>query len=157
MEFVNGWYILIIVSDTLTITGSALKIGIQTKVCLFLVVFAVELPYGNEPLVSRPSTLPLQYLTDYDVCSILLGTATLLVWVGVIRYLGFFKKYNVRASGWIWVCISSQAMCLKCTSVLDIDPHPKGSIPQCDPVLLLRGHDVPGILFLWLDCSRALS
>lgn len=33
MEFVNGWYILIIVSDTLTIAGSALKIGIQTKVC----------------------------------------------------------------------------------------------------------------------------
>ncbi|KAK5919715.1 hypothetical protein CgunFtcFv8_023586 [Champsocephalus gunnari] len=66
MEFVNGWYILIIVSDILTIAGSGLKIGIQTK-----------------------------YLTNYDVCSILLGTATLLVWVGVIRYLGFFKKYNV--------------------------------------------------------------
>ena len=32
MEFVNGWYMLIIVSDTLTIAGSALKIGIQTKV-----------------------------------------------------------------------------------------------------------------------------
>ncbi|XP_076600472.1 mucolipin-3 [Chaetodon auriga] len=66
MEFVNGWYILIIVSDTLTIAGSALKIGIQTK-CL----------------------------TNYDVCSILLGTATMLVWVGVIRYLGFFRKYNI--------------------------------------------------------------
>ncbi|KAJ3595648.1 hypothetical protein NHX12_004951 [Muraenolepis orangiensis] len=66
MEFVNGWYILIIVSDTLTIAGSMLKIGIQTK-----------------------------YLTNYDGCSILLGTATMLVWVGVVRYLGFFKKYNI--------------------------------------------------------------
>ncbi|AWP03893.1 putative mucolipin-3-like [Scophthalmus maximus] len=66
MEFVNGWYILIIVSDTLSIAGSVLKIGIQTK-----------------------------FLTNYDVCSILLGTATMLVWVGVIRYLGFFKKYNI--------------------------------------------------------------
>ncbi|XP_069548369.1 mucolipin-3-like [Brachyistius frenatus] len=66
MEFVNGWYILIILSDTLTIAGSVLKIGIQTK-----------------------------FLTNYDVCSILLGTATMLVWVGVIRYLGFFKKYNI--------------------------------------------------------------
>ncbi|KAM4605249.1 mucolipin-3 [Polymixia lowei] len=66
MEFVNGWYILIIVSDTLTIAGSTVKIGIQTK-----------------------------YLTKYDVCSILLGTATMLVWIGVIRYLGFFKKYNI--------------------------------------------------------------
>lgn len=51
------------------------------------------------PLVSRASALALQYLTDYDVCSILLGTATLLVWVGSIRYLGFFRKYNVSASG----------------------------------------------------------
>uniref|UniRef100_A0A672J744 Mucolipin-3-like n=1 Tax=Salarias fasciatus TaxID=181472 RepID=A0A672J744_SALFA len=66
LEFVNGWYILIIVSDTLTVAGSVLKIGIQTK-----------------------------FLTNYDVCSILLGTATMLVWVGVIRYLGFFKKYNI--------------------------------------------------------------
>ncbi|XP_015225364.1 PREDICTED: mucolipin-3-like [Cyprinodon variegatus] len=66
MEFVNGWYIFIIVSDTLTIVGSVLKIGIQTKV-----------------------------LTNYDGCSILLGTATMLVWIGVIRYLGYFKKYNI--------------------------------------------------------------
>ncbi|XP_008406348.1 mucolipin-2 [Poecilia reticulata] len=34
-------------------------------------------------------------LTSYDVCSIFLGTSTLLVWVGVIRYLGYFQKYNV--------------------------------------------------------------
>lgn len=31
----------------------------------------------------------------YDVCGILLGTSTLLVWVGVLRYLSFFQKYNV--------------------------------------------------------------
>lgn len=36
MEFVSAWYILIIVSDTLTIAGSAFKIGIQAKVCLAL-------------------------------------------------------------------------------------------------------------------------
>lgn len=47
MEFVNGWYIVIIVSDTLTIAGSALKIGIQTKVCLFVVGFPAELPRGS--------------------------------------------------------------------------------------------------------------
>ncbi|XP_072366416.1 mucolipin-3 isoform X1 [Scyliorhinus torazame] len=66
MEFVNGWYILIIVSDLLTIAGSVLKLEIENK-----------------------------SFASYDVCSILLGTATLLVWVGVIRYLGFFEKYNV--------------------------------------------------------------
>ncbi|XP_048473819.1 mucolipin-1a isoform X2 [Rhincodon typus] len=32
---------------------------------------------------------------SYDLCSILLGTSTLLVWVGVIRYLSFFQKYNI--------------------------------------------------------------
>ncbi|XP_068445746.1 mucolipin-3 [Clinocottus analis] len=66
LEFLNGWYILIIVSDTLSIIGSILKIEIQTKV-----------------------------LTSYDVCSIFLGTGTMFVWIGVIRYMGYFRKYNI--------------------------------------------------------------
>lgn len=66
LEFVSGWYILIIISDTLTIIGSILKIEIETKV-----------------------------LTSYDVCSIFLGTGTMFVWIGVIRYMGYFKKYNI--------------------------------------------------------------
>ncbi|XP_020489412.2 mucolipin-3 isoform X2 [Labrus bergylta] len=66
LEFLNGWYILIIVSDMLSIIGSILKIEIQTKV-----------------------------LTSYDICSILLGTGTMLVWIGVIRYMGYFRKYNI--------------------------------------------------------------
>ncbi|XP_074524557.1 mucolipin-2 isoform X2 [Halichoeres trimaculatus] len=65
-EFLNGWYLLVIVSDLLAIVGSILKMEIQAK-----------------------------SLTSYDVCSIFLGTSTLLVWVGVIRYLGYFQKYNV--------------------------------------------------------------
>ncbi|MXQ86100.1 hypothetical protein E5288_WYG002097 [Bos mutus] len=66
MEFVNGWYIMIIISDILTIIGSILKMEIHAK-----------------------------SLTSYDVCSILLGTSTMLVWLGVIRYFGFFQKYNL--------------------------------------------------------------
>uniref|UniRef100_A0A3B4AGS5 Uncharacterized protein n=1 Tax=Periophthalmus magnuspinnatus TaxID=409849 RepID=A0A3B4AGS5_9GOBI len=65
-EFLNGWYLMVIISDVLTIIGSILKMEIQAK-----------------------------SLTSYDVCSIFLGTSTLLVWVGVIRYLGYFQKYNV--------------------------------------------------------------
>ncbi|KAF7202356.1 mucolipin-2 isoform X1 [Nothobranchius furzeri] len=65
-EFLNGWYVLVIISDVLAIIGSILKMEIQSK-----------------------------SLTSYDVCSIFLGTSTLLVWVGVIRYLGYFQKYNV--------------------------------------------------------------
>ncbi|KAL8164612.1 UNVERIFIED_CONTAM: Mucolipin-1 [Gekko kuhli] len=66
MEFVNGWYILLVVSDILTVSGTVMKIGIESK-----------------------------NLASYDVCSILLGTSTLLVWVGVMRYLSFFQKYNI--------------------------------------------------------------
>uniref|UniRef100_A0A3B4ZJU5 Mucolipin 1 n=1 Tax=Stegastes partitus TaxID=144197 RepID=A0A3B4ZJU5_9TELE len=66
LEFINGWYILLIVSDILTITGSIIKIGIESK-----------------------------NFSSYDLCGILLGTSTLLVWVGVIRYLTFFQKYNI--------------------------------------------------------------
>ncbi|KAM4604380.1 mucolipin-1a [Polymixia lowei] len=66
LEFINGWYILLIVSDILTIIGSIIKIGIESK-----------------------------NMSSYDLCGILLGTSTLLVWVGVIRYLTFFQKYNI--------------------------------------------------------------
>uniref|UniRef100_A0A8C5QUV3 Mucolipin TRP cation channel 2 n=1 Tax=Leptobrachium leishanense TaxID=445787 RepID=A0A8C5QUV3_9ANUR len=66
LEFINGWYILIIISDLMTIIGSIMKMEIKAK-----------------------------NLTSYDICSLLLGTSTLLVWVGVIRYLGYFQKYNV--------------------------------------------------------------
>ncbi|XP_062264739.1 mucolipin-1-like [Platichthys flesus] len=66
MEFINGWYILLIISDVFTIVGSFIKIGIESK-----------------------------NLSSYDLCGILLGTSTLLVWVGVIRYLSFFQKYNI--------------------------------------------------------------
>lgn len=66
LEFVNGWYLLLIISDILTVSGTIMKIGIESK------TFA-----------------------SYDVCSILLGTSTLLVWVGVIRYFSFFQKYNI--------------------------------------------------------------
>ncbi|KAJ3614338.1 hypothetical protein NHX12_017912 [Muraenolepis orangiensis] len=45
MEFINGWYILLIVSDFLTITGSIIKIGIESK-----------------------------NMSSYDLCGILLGT-----------------------------------------------------------------------------------
>lgn len=66
LEFINGWYLLLIISDILTIVASFIKIGIETK-----------------------------NLASYDVCGILMGTSTLLVWVGVIRYLSFFQKYNI--------------------------------------------------------------
>ena len=68
LEFLNLWYIMIIVNDLLIIVGSAVKEQIERK------------QFGND---------------HWNICSIFLGTGNLLVWFGVLRYLGFFKTYNV--------------------------------------------------------------
>lgn len=68
LEFLNVWYIMIIVNDLLIILGSAIKEQIERN----------------------------QFTNDqWNVCSLFLGTGNLLVWFGVLRYLGFFKTYNV--------------------------------------------------------------
>ncbi|XP_016072934.1 PREDICTED: mucolipin-1 isoform X5 [Miniopterus natalensis] len=106
LEFVNGWYILLVTSDVLTISGTIMKIGIEAK-----------------------------NLASYDICSILLGTSTLLVWVGVIRYLTFFHNYNVS---------------------LYPHRHAAGGLAQRHAILLLCGCHLPGLLLLRLDCIGAL-
>ncbi|XP_076462043.1 mucolipin-3-like [Babylonia areolata] len=70
MEFVNLWYLLIIINDVFTIIGSAFKIRLETR--------TVTITSHN-----------------YDFCSLLLGLGGLMAWVGCLRYLGFFKKYNI--------------------------------------------------------------
>ncbi|XP_072161713.1 mucolipin-3 isoform X1 [Bemisia tabaci] len=67
-EFWNLWYIMIIINDILLIFGSAIKERIERKQSV-----------GDQ----------------WNVCSVFLGTGNLLVWFGVLRYLGFFKTYNV--------------------------------------------------------------
>ncbi|OAD62624.1 Mucolipin-3 [Eufriesea mexicana] len=68
LEFLNLWYVMIIVNDLLIIIGSAVKERIERK------------QFGSD---------------HWNICSIFLGTGNLLVWFGVLRYLGFFKTYNV--------------------------------------------------------------
>ncbi|XP_067130928.1 mucolipin-3-like [Centruroides vittatus] len=68
VQFIDLWYVMIIINDILIIIGSAIKIELEHK--------TIE---GDQ----------------YDNCSIFLGTGNLLVWAGVLRYLGFFKKYNI--------------------------------------------------------------
>ncbi|CAL1545631.1 unnamed protein product, partial [Lymnaea stagnalis] len=70
MEYINMWYILIICNDVLTVIGSAFKIQLETR------VFSVT-------------------SENYEICSILLGGGVFLTFVGILRYLGFFKSYNV--------------------------------------------------------------
>lgn len=45
MEFVNGWYIMIISSDLLTIIGSILKMEIQAKVNFFPMYAIVNISF----------------------------------------------------------------------------------------------------------------
>lgn len=66
MEFLNLWYVIICISDCLTIAGTICKILLDFK------VWAAS-----------------------DYCSLLLGCATSLVYFGILRYFGFFNKYNV--------------------------------------------------------------
>ncbi|XP_026325066.1 mucolipin-3-like [Hyposmocoma kahamanoa] len=68
LEFLNIWYIMIIINDILIIMGSAIKEQIERN----------------------------QFINDqWNICSLFLGLGNLLVWFGVLRYLGFFKTYNV--------------------------------------------------------------
>ncbi|XP_046652734.1 mucolipin-3-like [Daphnia pulicaria] len=68
LEFLNLWYVLIIIDDVLLVGGSIIKELME-----------------NQHIDSDM----------WDVCSVLLGTGNLFVWFGVLRYLGFFRTYNM--------------------------------------------------------------
>jgi len=68
LEFLNLWYVMITTNDCLIILGSVIKQLIESRSIV-----------GDM----------------WDVCSLMLGTGNLLVWFGLLRYLGFFKTYNV--------------------------------------------------------------
>ncbi|WAR24118.1 MCLN3-like protein [Mya arenaria] len=53
-EFVNLWYVTIIINDNLKSTSN-----------------------------------------HFDYCSVMLGTGSLLAWLGVLRYIGFFQQFNI--------------------------------------------------------------
>ncbi|KAJ8332123.1 hypothetical protein SKAU_G00428880 [Synaphobranchus kaupii] len=85
-------------SDVLTIIGSFIKIGIDSK-----------------------------NLSSYDVCGILLGTSTLLVWGGGHPLLQLLPE------------------------VQHPDHYPAGRVPQRRPLHLLRRRHLHGLLLLWVD------
>ncbi|XP_066255745.1 mucolipin-3-like isoform X2 [Euwallacea similis] len=67
-KFLNWWYIMIIVNDVLIIIGSAIKEEIERQ----------------------------EFTSDqWNVCSMFLGVGNMLVWFGILRYLGFFQTYNI--------------------------------------------------------------
>lgn len=68
IDFIDFWFIMIIVDDMLLIAGSAVKIRIEERLV--------------------PSLM-------YTACSLLLGCGCLLCWCGLLRYVGYFKVYNI--------------------------------------------------------------
>nr|MBE5724891.1 transient receptor potential cation channel, mucolipin ortholog [Cucujiformia] len=67
-KFLNFWYVTIIINDILIVFGSSIQQQIEKD----------------------------EFTSDqWNVCSVCLGSGNLLVWFGVLRYLGFFKTYNV--------------------------------------------------------------
>nr|NVI71369.1 transient receptor potential cation channel, mucolipin ortholog [Cucujiformia] len=67
-KFFNYWYLMIIINDILIVIGTSIQEQIE-----------------KEGFTSD----------QWNVCSVFLGIGNLLVWFGVLRYLGFFKTYNV--------------------------------------------------------------
>ncbi|XP_063718638.1 uncharacterized protein LOC134845591 isoform X2 [Symsagittifera roscoffensis] len=65
-KFVQFWYFIIIFGDLCLIAGSFLKIFVTFRVTQM-----------------------------YTVCAVLLGCATMIVWIGVLKYLNYFHTYNM--------------------------------------------------------------
>lgn len=68
LDFIDFWYVNIVISDVMLVFGSLIKLQIEEQT--------------SEG-------------TEYAKCSILLGVGNLLIWIGILRYLGFFPKYNM--------------------------------------------------------------
>jgi len=68
LEFLNLWYVMIVVNDIFIIFGTIAKISIEFR--------------------DFDSSL-------FTLTGILLGCGALLVYMGLFRYLGFFNQYNV--------------------------------------------------------------
>ncbi|CAL2038097.1 unnamed protein product [Caenorhabditis brenneri] len=68
LDFLNMWYVMIVVNDVLIILGTIAKISIEFQ------------DFDN---------------SLFTLTSIFLGMGALLVYVGVLRYFGFFSQYNI--------------------------------------------------------------
>lgn len=68
LQFVDFWFMMIIIDDVLLEAGSAVKMQIEESLL--------------------PGFM-------YDACSLLLGCGTLLAWCGLLRYVGYFRTYNI--------------------------------------------------------------
>ncbi|KAF2367182.1 E3 ubiquitin-protein ligase Msl2 CXC domain [Trinorchestia longiramus] len=85
LEFCNLWYVLICVNDILIMTGTILKLGLESRV----------LRLNKTEFIKATKANHEGYMDTWNICSLFLGVGNLLVWFGCLRYLGFFETYNV--------------------------------------------------------------
>ncbi|CAF1087955.1 unnamed protein product [Adineta ricciae] len=64
--FYSLWYFLMVLTDLMVIAGTAIKVAILCKVT-----------------------------DEYDAAGLLLGLSSLFSWISFLRYLSFFRKYNL--------------------------------------------------------------
>lgn len=69
LKFIDFWLLMIILNDVLNIAGTVMKI------------------LGDSSQVVHSS--------HFTACSLFLGVGNLLVWLGLLRYLSYFRSYNV--------------------------------------------------------------
>ena len=86
-KFVQYWYFIIIFGDICLAIGSILKIFVTFRVRCCL-------DFGSQ-LANYKTGVVVQVMEIYTVCALLLGCATMVVWIGVLKYLNYFHHYNV--------------------------------------------------------------
>ncbi|XGW12377.1 hypothetical protein V3C99_013241 [Haemonchus contortus] len=90
LDFLNLWYVMIVINDILIIVGTMSKISIEFR------------DFDN---------------SIFTLTGILLGMGALLVYVGVLRYFGFFNQYNILILT-LKKSIPSMARFMSCAIVL---------------------------------------
>ncbi|KAK6037903.1 hypothetical protein COOONC_24592 [Cooperia oncophora] len=90
LDFLNLWYVMIVINDVLIIVGTLSKISIEFR------------DFDN---------------SIFTLTGILLGMGALLVYVGVLRYFGFFNQYNILILT-LKKSIPSMARFMSCAVVL---------------------------------------
>lgn len=97
MDFLNLWYVMIVINDVLIILGTVSKVTIEFR------DFDSDL---------------------FTLTGIMLGTGALLVYIGLLRYLGFFSGYNVRRAlclednnTLLYVRVSTEGRCNSCRTL----------------------------------------
>lgn len=134
------WHFLIIISDTLTL------LGIFTKISYLYLHVNLNLKIFSKFIINH---LQDRGLIDLNICSIFLGIGCLCIWIGVLRYVGYFHQYNVST---IQHLIIHQEIFFT-----EIGAHFETSSSSCDEVYGLCFYIIFWFHVLWLDCSWTLS